>query len=287
VLNDVARGNKIYDVNEVISRIGFDVEKKPLALMEYPTEGIEPQAIVRTDTNQVLGVVSPKYRLIKHSDVMTRPLEILSKENFSVHRVGIIDNGAKVAVELRGNSIRQINSDNYFERLILVNSYDTTASFQAMFGFFRLTCSNGAGIWDGAFSGRTIHKGDNPDVMIDYEKFIKYLGNREETIEKYATVLNKLRNFSVPNKATAERVLEQLKFGPRVTTKILEQWKLKINYENTLYGLYNGITSFYSRKVEGTDAELDNGTQEQRSGQRLLKSQTETAGILEELAKMV
>jgi len=290
VLNDVAgRGasNKVYNVDEVIERIGFEVAKKPLALLETPTQAIEPQAIVRTDTGAVLGVVSPKYKLIRHSEVMQKPLEILSNEKFTCTKVGIIDSGAKVALELRGNTIKQIAGDNYFERLILVNSYDTSASFQAMFGFFRQICSNGAGIWDGAFSARIIHKGEKAEELMDYTKFMNYLSNREQVIEKYATILGKLGGIKIPNRDRAQKVLEQLKFGPRVTEKILDEWKKKINYENTLLGLYHGITSYYSRKVEGSDTEQVEGSAEIKSGMRLLKSQNETSSVLAEMEKMV
>ena len=57
------------------------------------------RAIVRTDTNEVLGVHGSKYKAIKHDDVVNSVMDAVSQSNVSKDydtKIEIFDNGAKL-----------------------------------------------------------------------------------------------------------------------------------------------------------------------------------------------
>jgi len=256
-------------------QIGFDVEMRNINTVE----GIKVpnhRAIVRTDTNKALSVVSDQYKIIKHDEVILPPVETLVGKGFKLTKGHILDDGAKVVVEMSGVEDIDINGDAFRERLLLINSYDRSASFQIKFGLFRLICSNGAGIWTpDSVNSKIKHIGDKAE-QFDPKQFLKYLDGREEYIGKYIEVLAKMRDYKVDNKPQAEKVLKELQMGKRLTKDVIERWKKEdANSERTLYGIYNAITSMYSRKVETS----------KNVGVTLLGTQEKTVKLLSDIEK--
>jgi len=57
------------------------------------------RCIVRTDTNEVLGVHGSKYKAIKHDDVVNSVMDAVSQSNVSKDydtKIEVFDNGAKL-----------------------------------------------------------------------------------------------------------------------------------------------------------------------------------------------
>ena len=87
------------------------------------------RCIVRTDTNDVLGVHGSKYKAIKHDDVVNSVFEAVTASGISNdydHKVSVFDNGAKMRGIIRFNDlvIEPSVGDIIAFQLTFFNSYD-------------------------------------------------------------------------------------------------------------------------------------------------------------------
>ena len=106
------------------------------------------RAIVRTDTNQVLGVHGSKYKAIKHDDVVNSVFEAVAASGISNdydHKINVFDNGAKMRGIIRFNDlvIEPSVGDIIAFQLTFFNSYDGSWAFQQSAEGLRLDCLNG------------------------------------------------------------------------------------------------------------------------------------------------
>lgn len=239
------------EMNE-LQKLNFDVAKEPIAIARTGEVVDGRFAIVRKDTKTTLGIVSKDYRIIKHGDAMANPAKVLIGEGYEIVTSYQSDCGARAILELRSKDITKINGDNYKTRLYLLNSYDGSTSLRMEFGFFRLTCLNGAGYNAKEKDVISIaHIGN--DKLFDKDIVLNFLNVRENYIKSFAEIVKKLGDYRLTKDEDAVNVLEKLEFGKRTIKNIINEWKKDINYSPTLYGLYNGITSLWTRKIEKPD----------------------------------
>lgn len=106
--------------------------------------------VVRTDTSDVLGVVSDKYSLIKHEDVINSAIQQLkeSGEKAKIHSVnmfGKYQSCMKVKIVLNeGIDFKGFTSVGEMKLMLnIVNSYNGLYKLSYSYGIFRLVCSNG------------------------------------------------------------------------------------------------------------------------------------------------
>ena len=106
------------------------------------------RAIVRTDTNQVLGVHGKKYKPIKHDDVVNAVMDAVHESGISRDydlSVQALDNGAKLRGRFLFNDlvIEPDVGDVIKHEIIFYNSYDGSWAFQQTSRGHRLWCKNG------------------------------------------------------------------------------------------------------------------------------------------------
>ena len=106
------------------------------------------RCIVRTDTNQVLGVHGSKYKAVKHDDVVNSVFDAVDAAGISNdynHTVKTYDNGAKLKGVIRFNdlTIEPSVGDIVAFQLTFFNSYDGSWAFQQSAEGLRLICLNG------------------------------------------------------------------------------------------------------------------------------------------------
>lgn len=109
----------------------------------------EAQAIVRTDTNKVLGIHGGRYVHRPYIDNAGRMIDVLKESDLDTtevkSKVEVYENGRKLKVELLfpKHLIEPQVGDISQLRLRLYDSYDGSYSSQHLLDAFRLWCSNG------------------------------------------------------------------------------------------------------------------------------------------------
>lgn len=103
-------------------------------------------AVIRTDTNEPLGIISDKYQLVSHKLVIDsfRQALIKTKMDFE-ENISLSSNGAYLNAKYNFPDRKdEIAEGDYISMQIwLENSYDTTTSIKFILGALRLACANG------------------------------------------------------------------------------------------------------------------------------------------------
>jgi len=106
------------------------------------------RCIVRTDTNDVLGVHGSKYKAIKHNDVVNSIFDAVASSGISNNyesKVELFDNGAKMrgTIDFNDLVIEPSVGDYVRFQVKFYNSYDGSWAFQQQAMGLRLWCLNG------------------------------------------------------------------------------------------------------------------------------------------------
>jgi phage/plasmid-like protein (TIGR03299 family) len=151
---------------EAITAAGLDygVELTPL----YTGEGTRVanrQAVVRDDSNEVMGVVGNSYVPIQNAECFEFLDAVVADGQLEYHTAGALGKGERVwlLAKLPGH-IRIKNSDDVSEKfLLLSNAHDGTAALRVLFTPVRVVCANTLSIAHrrGEKQGISVlHKGD-------------------------------------------------------------------------------------------------------------------------------
>jgi len=132
-------------INE--EEFNFPVESQPV----YDQNGnvIQgSQAVMRTDTNEVLGVHGSRYKILTHDDVVNSTLDAVKQADLSDDyelKFSVIENGRKLRGEVLFNNItvEPVVGDIVKYRINFFNSYDASWSFSQAADGLRLWCLNG------------------------------------------------------------------------------------------------------------------------------------------------
>ena len=106
------------------------------------------RAIVRTDTNKVLGIHGSKYTAIKHDDVVNSVMDAVADANISKDmdcKIEVLEDGAKLRGSIMFNDlVIEPDVGDYVKfQVLFFNSYDGSWSFQQSARGFRVCCKNG------------------------------------------------------------------------------------------------------------------------------------------------
>jgi len=235
---------------KALEELNFDVTRDKIAIAS--TQKIIPgrEAIVRTDNQKVLGIVSNNYRLIKHGDAMVGPAKVLIEEGYEIKRAYQAKEGAKAILQLQSTDTTKLNDEDYKTTLYLLNSYDGSTSLRMQFGLFRLICLNGMGYWKKGEVDKEciVHLGENK--LFNKDVVLNFVENTRHYTKSVETIIARLGDYKLSSDEDAATILNKLNFGKRTVKQTIEEWKKDINYKPNLAGLLNGITSYWTRKVE-------------------------------------
>ena len=235
---------------EVLAELAFPVEKRQLFCTRQDGMAKMVQnrmAVARTDNDEVVGIVSDRYKIINHGEVLDKPLDTLIAEGFEINGSYLHKFGSTVLVDLTSKFELDMLGEKFKMRIFLTNSYDATSSFRARLGIWRQICKNGMGTYDGVdgSASRVIHTGD-AEVKKDYGQLI--IAQKESFIQRFTNQMAALGGIKIGNDETAKAVIARLMVGEAAQKAIFEAYKMPINYSDTMYGIFNGVTYHFTQK---------------------------------------
>jgi phage/plasmid-like protein (TIGR03299 family) len=212
----------------------WGVRKMPLVTIDYANkimkENIEQHqdnriesntdayAIIRDDTDDVLGVVGPHYTPLPNKDAFSFFQDWLDTQEVQLHTAGTLFNGKKTWILAKlnnNNNIQDVVPNDPIERYILLsNSHDGSSAVRLGFSNIRVVCYNTLTLAHNASDSkliRTIHSRqmkknleDIKNIMqLSTQEFLadmaqyKYLASRDinkEDLEKYVKILLEIEN---------------------------------------------------------------------------------------------
>jgi hypothetical protein len=139
----------------------FPVEMQPVFDM-HGKEINGQQCVMRTDTNQVLGVHGSRYKAVSHDDVVNSILDGVSQADLSndyTVDVEVLEDGRKLRGQILFNdlTVEPAVGDYTKFKVDFFNSYDASWSFSQQASGLRLWCLNGCTTPDAVAKSRYKH----------------------------------------------------------------------------------------------------------------------------------
>jgi hypothetical protein len=202
-------------------------------------------AVVRTDTNEPLAVVSDKYTFIEHSKVVEGFRSTLGK-TYSEEKISLQKNGARMFLKYTMKRQDEVKTgDIVGMQLFAKNSYDGSSQLQLSLGAIRLVCQNGMVINKSIVEFSQKHIGHQSNI----DK-----GELEEKISLLTTNFQKI--MPVMQSMTAKKIektpddlfkSEYLKL-PTYISKIAQEEYTREGDES-VWGFYNSLTFAITHKM--------------------------------------
>lgn len=245
----------------------FDVRTYELKVRKlFGDEIIVPpnmaQAVVRTDTNQILGVHTDKYKIIKHDDVVNSVMDSIQSANLShdyTVDVQVLDDGRKLKGEILFNDITiEPQKDDYIKfRVPFYNSYDGSWSFSVTCDGIRLWCLNGCTTPDTITKSVSKHTASanvtssTTKIQRGFEMFLQ----SEDKYRNYTNIAisstiasNVFRKLS---KLPTVDANNRNKFNEKQMDKLRTQWRYeKAELGSNAWALYNTLTHWATHTSE-------------------------------------
>lgn len=244
-------------LNETVERghpADFPITLKPVYYASDGTFAAVPKrvAVVREDTAQAIAVVSDRYTLIPHQQILDavegaiRPLDL-----GPVPRGIYVDRqGARMRAIFKFPALARpvLNGDDICPCLKIQNTYDGTTRIAIHIGAFRFVCTNlavgGGGVFAGGFM--SIHAGEIPLDKVA-EQVSTYLASFEKIVGMYQSWTEKwLEEGSLAN------VLEGI-----------SEWHAKrigeafASHKPTVYEAYNAATYYATHQMRSYRTAFD------------------------------
>ena len=193
-------GNKIH--NNTLEDAGLDWRVELSSSLCAPTTTgeactMDRRATVRTDTNEILGVVSPDYKVVQNSELVYMAERIANSDNLKIDSAGELRNGARVWLAVQASSFNVGNhgvDDEIKPYLLLTNGHDGLFSLSATPTSVRPVCENtlNMALQEGRKAKQCIsirHKGNMDEKIQDLTDTMQQFYARSKEFEQQANYL--------------------------------------------------------------------------------------------------
>ncbi len=234
----------------------------PVTLQPISTGGVtidDRMAVVRTDTKQPIGVVSDKYSLLYHKDVIDTFKTGLKGMEYE-EKISLTKNGARLFAQYTFPKVKYevAKGDLVSLRLYTTNSYDGSKMFQLSMGAFRIVCENGMVVGQEFFSLSQRHIGQSSSLKEIFSTPIKDV--IAEMVNAFKGSIPTMQKMgSVTLKQRPEELFDNKKLQlPRYLLEIA-QVSYMANNEKTAWSYYNSLTQAISHKQrkEGPEGRMN------------------------------
>jgi len=271
---------------EAIKFAGLDytVEKRPLFTYDSEshrankeTDNVIPKidvpdfhATIRTDNEQVLGVVGKEYEVIQNRDAFSFFDAIVGgKEGILYETAGALGKGEKIFITTKLPGYIRVGSDDLIEKyLFLTTSHDGYGSITAAFTPVRIVCNNTLNAALGNMSNciKIRHTQSAPDKLKEAHKVMGISNTLSDELNgifnRWAKVritdkevLKLVQQAMAPSKGILQNVLngredEHSSYFNNVCGSVCEyafgnQTQQTATTKGTLFGAYNAITGYF------------------------------------------
>lgn len=205
------------------------------------------KAVVRTDTNRVISVVSDKYTLIKNEDVLKAVEPVIESVGLKLAQASSCKGGA-VSFARFYNEVDTFNKEVKVGDIVklgieLFNSYDCSRPLGIGLIAERLKCTNGMTVPE-ALAHFSIRHYGGVDLGEVRDKVAEVLSFSEVVLKRWRTWVKE----SVDD-ATAKKFLFKM-FGEKRNGQMMFKSYLEKREGNTVWDLYNVLTYYASHEAK-------------------------------------
>lgn len=227
----------------------------PVKLMPVQSDKIiipDKAAVIRTDTNEPIGLVSNRYGLLEHKEIINAFRSTFKNDKIE-EKITVAKNGAHLFAEYTFPNITfdVKKGDPVALKFIAKNSYDGSKSFQLTMGAFRLVCENGMVIGKEFFSltQRHIESGQSLKEVMPIKSILEDL--KTSFSDKTLPILKEMTKQKVGEEIFNSKELLLPKY-------LLNTAKEEYDKQNkdTVWDYYNSLTFAISHKLRKDKIEV-------------------------------
>ncbi|MFC4233378.1 DUF932 domain-containing protein [Parasediminibacterium paludis] len=239
-------------------------------------------ATIRTDTEQVLGVVGKDYEVVQNIDAFTFFDSIVGGDGIQYETAGALGNGERIFITAKLPSYIKVGNDDLIEQyLFLTTSHDGSGSITAAFTPIRIVCNNtlNAAMHNRSNSIKIRHTANAKERLETAHRLMGITNNLSVELESMfnqwagiritdSEVMKLVQMAMVPNK----EVLKNLQAGKddELSTCFKNICDTTFEYamsnptqqlettKGTLFGAYNAVTGYFQnvRSYKNEEAKL-------------------------------
>jgi len=211
-------------------------------------------AVIRTDTDQLLGIISDQYKLIPHKEVLERSREALIQEKFIFEeKIDTTQDGSHCLIQYTFPNIKiEIQRRDVVSlQIIVINSYDTSTSIRFLIGAFRVKCANGLVIGKGLAYYFQRHT-SGLDMKIFQERF----RDVSRYFNKSVVPAMKKMGESKLSEETSHQLFEKYEDKKTFPVWLIGDARRRYEEENpTVWNFYNSLTYSITHRSGGMNIE--------------------------------
>lgn len=249
----------------------FDVDRVPVRHMaphneefssevsDYYTTRLSSHSVLkRKDNGEPLAVVSSRYKLVPHVDVVRAFDSLSSKQGTRFQRrVAVNRNGSQMLAEYRFPDVTmevgKVNGepDEMEMSITVMNSYDMSRPVKALLGAFRLVCLNGMYLGQiAAFSGHKHTANFSLDALAArFERATTAFASHNERFKLYSeTRFSQLAMTLLSD--DIEKKLFKVNAAVGKKNRELVYDRFMMHEPSTVWGLYNAATYVASHRAK-------------------------------------
>ena len=283
---------------EAIKHAGLDytVEKRKLFTYDNENQNSDPDvdiiipeievpnfyATLRTDTEQVLGVVGKDYEVVQNIDAFAFFDAIVAGEGIMYETAGALGKGERIFITAKLPDYIKVGNDDLIEKyLFLTTSHDGYGSITAAFTPIRIVCNNtlNAALRNHSNSIKIRHTANAKERLEQAHQLMGISNNLSTELETIFNNWTKVRITDaevkkliqlalVPNKEVYKNI--QAGKDDELSTCFKNMCDTAFEYamtnptqqeattKGTLYGAYNGVTGYFQnvRVYKNEEAKL-------------------------------
>ena len=235
---------------------------------------------IRTDTNQVLGVVGKDYEIVQNIDAFSFFDSIVGGEGIQYETAGALGNGERIFITAKLPSYIKVGKDDLIEQyLFLTTSHDGYGSITAAFTPVRIVCNNtlNAALRNNTNAIKIRHTANAKDKLKIAHTIMgisNQLSSELEDIFNFWTKISisdkevkKLIQMALcPNKETLHNLnsgIENSLYFEKMCDSAYEyamsnETQAMASTKGTLFGAYNAVTGYFQnvRLYKDSEAKL-------------------------------
>lgn len=239
-------------------------------------------ATIRTDTEQVLGVVGKDYEVVQNVDAFSFFDSIVGGDGIQYETAGALGKGERIFITAKLPGYIRVGSDDMTEKyLFLTTSHDGFGSITAAFTPFRIVCNNtlNAALRNCTGSIKIRHTANAKDRLSEAHRVMgisnQLAGQLEDVFNQWSKVrvtdqqVQRLIQLAmVPNKEVLQNIrngqLDELSTAfTNVCNSVYEYAMTAPSQQQettkgTIFGAYNAVTGYFQnvRSYKDSEAKL-------------------------------
>jgi phage/plasmid-like protein (TIGR03299 family) len=239
--------------------LNWSTEKRPLYYQNDKGEFVSIDshvAVVRTDRDYVLGLVSNNFGLVQNDELMSLVAPFIEEGLLTLENSGYLANGKKIYIQAQLNEEFKVLGEDYRSYITLLNHHTGRGSLSIGVTTVRVICENSFALAGSLLTERYRHNWNIGEKIVESTTIRDYVNSR---MGAFAEQMNQLQ--SIPC-SVAEYVnyLERLFNKSQTEIKHLDDFtdifvgKTGMGtLGRTRYDAFNSITEFVSHYSNSND----------------------------------